>query len=282
VKYPDTFRVKPGSKVRLGGIDANSTGEEKSKAAARDELATMGERLAELQELMYVEGKRSLLIVLQAMDAGGKDGTVNHVISYMNPQGVTVYPFKIPSAEESAHDYLWRVHKVTPAKGHVAVFNRSHYEDVLVVRVDGLAPEEVWSRRYQEINAFEKLLSDNGTHILKFYLHIDRQEQLDRFKNRLDDPKKHWKVSEADYAKRELWDKYREAYEDAISKCSAEHAPWYVIPANHKWFRDLAISRILVKTLESLDMDYPALSADIGEVRRLYHEAVREEAQSAS
>jgi PPK2 family polyphosphate:nucleotide phosphotransferase len=262
--------------VNLSTVDADSTGEEKNKAAARDEAARLGERLADLQELMYVEGKRSLLIVLQAMDAGGKDGTVNHVISFMNPQGVRVQAFKVPSAEELAHDYLWRVHKVAPAKGHVVVFNRSHYEDVLVVRVDGLAPKEVWSRRYDEINAFEKYLSDNGTHIVKFYLHIDKKEQLDRFKDRLDDSRKHWKVSEADYAKRELWDEYQKAYEDAITRCSTKHAPWYIIPANHKWFRNLAISRILVKAFESLDMKYPALSADIREVRRLYHEAVEE------
>jgi PPK2 family polyphosphate:nucleotide phosphotransferase len=276
VNYPDTFRVEPGTAVKLSRIDADSTGDDKDKAAARDELVTLGERLAELQELMYAESKRSLVIVLQAMDAGGKDGTVNHVISSMNPQGVTVHPFKVPSTEELAHDYLWRIHKVTPRKGHVAVFNRSHYEDVLVVRVHGLVPKEVWSKRYDEINAFEKHLSGNGTHIVKFFLHIDKKEQLERFRDRLEDPAKQWKIAESDYTERELWDHYQGAYEDAISKCSTEWAPWYVIPANHKWFRNLAISRILVGALESMDMQFPASSVDIQEIKRLYEAAVAE------
>ncbi len=276
MKYPDTFQVKPGTTVKLSRIDADSTGDDKDKTAARDELVTLGERLAELQELMYAESKRSLVIVLQAMDAGGKDGTVNHVISSMNPQGVTVHPFKVPSTEELAHDYLWRIHKVTPRKGHVAVFNRSHYEDVLVVRVHGLVPKKVWSGRYDEINAFEKHLSDNGTHIVKFFLHIDKKEQLERFKDRLEDPTKHWKIAESDYSERERWDEYQKAYEDALSKCSTEYAPWYVIPANRKWFRNLAISRILVKALESMDMQFPAPSADIQEIKRLYEAAVAE------
>jgi PPK2 family polyphosphate:nucleotide phosphotransferase len=274
--YPDTFRVKPGTTVNLSRIGAGLDGEKKDKAAAREEVRELGKRLADLQELMYAESKRSLLIVLQAMDAGGKDGTVTHVISSMNPQGVTVHPFKVPSAEELAHDYLWRVHKVTPAKGRVAVFNRSHYEDVLVVRVHGLVSKDVWSRRYDEINAFEKHLSDNGTHIAKFFLHIDKKEQLERFKDRLEDSAKHWKIAESDYTERELWDEYQKAYEDALSKCSTDWAPWYVIPANHKWFRNLAISRILVKMLESMSMEFPAPAADIGEIRRLYEMAVAE------
>lgn len=276
MKYPDTFRVKPGATVKLSRIDPDSTGDVKDKATAREELDNLSGRLADLQELMYAESKRSLLIVLQATDAAGKDGTVSHVISSMNPQGVTVYAFRAPSAEELAHDYLWRVHKVAPAKGQVAVFNRSHYEDVLVVRVDGLVPERVWSKRYDEINAFEKHLSDNGAHIVKFFLHIDKKEQLGRFKDRLEDPTKNWKVSAADYAKRELWDDYQKAYEDAISRCSTEYAPWYVIPANHKWFRNLAISRVLVEMLESMDMQFPPPSADLGEIRRLYEEALEE------
>lgn len=275
--YPDEFRVKPGVKLDLGNLDASSTGGEDGKDAALEELEDLGKRLAELQELMYAECERSLLIVLQAMDAGGKDGTVNHVISSMNPQGVTVYPFKVPSAEELAHDYLWRIHRVVPRKGHVAVFNRSHYEDVLVVRVHGLVPQAVWSKRYEEINAFEKHLSDNGTHVVKFFLHIDENKQLERFKDRLDDPTKHWKIAESDYTEREFWDDYQEAYEDAISRCSTEYAPWYVIPSNRKWFRNLAISRTLVRALESLDMRFPAPSVDMEEIKRLYHKAAKED-----
>jgi PPK2 family polyphosphate:nucleotide phosphotransferase len=276
VKYPDTFRVKPGTEVKLRQIDADSTGDCEDRACAEQELAELTRRLAELQLLMFAECKWSLLMVLQAMDGGGKDGTVSHVISSMNPQGVTVQQFKVPSAEEMAHDYLWRAHKVTPARGRVVVFNRSHYEDVLVVRVHGLVPKEVWSERYDQINDWEEHLAENGTLVMKFYLHIDKNEQLARFKDRLDDPTKHWKVSAGDYAERALWDQYQEAYEDAISKCSTECAPWFVIPANRKWFRNLAISRILVETLASLNMQFPAPSVDIQEIRRLYEAAAKE------
>jgi PPK2 family polyphosphate:nucleotide phosphotransferase len=273
MKNLDMFRVEPGTKVKLDQIDAGYKGDYKDQTAVLDELAKLGKRLTELQYLMYAECKRSFLIVLQAVDGGGKDGTVNHVIASMNPQGATVQPFKVPSAEELAHDYLWRVHKVTPAKGRVVVFNRSHYEDVLVVRVHDLVPKEVWTKHFDEINAFERLLADNGTRIVKFYLHIDKKEQLARFKQRLDDPAKQWKISEADYKEREFWDDYQRAYEDAISKCSTDYAPWYVIPANHKWFRNLTISRILVETFESMGMRFPAPSVDIEEIRRQYHAA---------
>ena len=276
MKYPDMFRVEPGTKVKLSQMEAGDTGDNRDEAAAQDELGRLTKRLAELQYLLYAESKRSFLIVLQAMDAGGKDGTVRHVIGSMNPQNATVQPFKVPSVEEMAHDYLWRVHKVTPATGQVVVFNRSHYEDVLVVRVHDLVPKEIWSERYDEINAFEKLLSDNGTHIIKFFLHIDKKEQLARFKQRLEDPTKQWKISESDYKEREFWDDYQKAYEAAISKCSTEDAPWYVIPANHKWFRNLVVSRILVKTLESMDMQFPQPSVNVEEIRRQYHVAVEE------
>ena len=276
MKYPDMFRVEPGTRVKLSQIDPDYKGDDKDQSAVQDELAKLTKRLAELQYLMYAECKRSFLIVLQAVDGGGKDGTVNHVIASMNPQGATVQPFKVPSAEELAHDYLWRVHKVTPAKGRVVVFNRSHYEDVLVVRVHGLVPPEVWSGRYDEINAFEKLLSDNGTHIIKFFLYIDKKEQLARFKQRLEDPAKQWKISESDYKEREFWDAYQNAYEDAISKCSTADAPWYIIPANHKWCRNMAISRILVATMESMGMQFPAPSVNIEEIRRQYHTAAKE------
>ncbi|HEY5529395.1 MAG TPA: polyphosphate kinase 2 family protein [Thermoleophilia bacterium] len=273
MKYPDMFRVEPGTRVKLSQIDPDYKGDDKDQSAVQDELAKLTKRLAELQYLMYAECKRSFLIVLQAVDGGGKDGTVNHVIASMNPQGATVQPFKVPSAEDLAHDYLWRIHKVTPAKGRVVVFNRSHYEDVLVVRVHGLVPPEVWSGRYDEINAFEKLLSDNGTHIIKFFLYIDKKEQLARFKQRLEDPAKQWKISESDYKEREFWDAYQNAYEDAISKCSTADAPWYIIPANHKWCRNVAISRILVATMESMGMQFPAPSVNIEEIRRQYHAA---------
>jgi len=204
-------------------------------------------------------------------------GTISHVLGAMNPQGCRVYGFKTPSAEELAHDYLWRIHQATPRKGYVAVFNRSHYEDVLVVRVHKLVPKEVWSKRYDEINSFERQLSNEGTHILKFYLHIDKEEQLARFKQRLDDSARHWKISESDYAEREYWQEYEEAYQDALSKCSTAYAPWYVIPSNHKWFRNLAVSQIIADTLESFDMEFPAPTANLEEIRRKYHAALKEE-----
>jgi len=191
----------------------------------------------------------------------------------MNPQGCAVHGFKTPSAEELAHDYLWRVHRVTPAKGQVTIFNRSHYEDVLVVRVHDLVPKKVWSKRYDEINAFEQYLVENGTHVVKFFLHIDAAEQLARFKQRLDDPARHWKISESDYSERALWDQYQAAFEDALEKCSTERAPWYVIPANHKWFRNLAVSQILVETLDSLGMKMPPPRVDLAEIRAKYHAA---------
>lgn len=275
--YAKKFRVEPNSKVKLGEIDAGYKGEHEDKDSAQPELEKYAKRLHDLQYLIYAENKRSLLIILQGMDAAGKDGTISHVLTAMNPQGCRVYGFKTPSAEELAHDYLWRVHQVTPRKGYVVVFNRSHYEDVLVVRVHNLVPKEVWSKRYDEINAFERQLSDNGTHILKFYLHIDKEEQLARFKDRLDDPDRHWKISESDYAEREYWHDYQEAYEEAISKCSTDYAPWYIIPANHKWFRNLAVSQLLVDTLGSLNMKFPAPTVNIGEIKKKYHAALEEE-----
>ena len=194
----------------------------------------------------------------------------------MNPQGCRVQAFKTPSAEEAAHDFLWRIHQAVGAKGTVTVFNRSHYEDVLVARVHNLVPKEVWSLRYDYINAFERELADNGTHILKFFLYISQQEQLTRFKERLDDPTKQWKISLSDYREREFWDDYIEAYEDALHKCSTHHAPWFVIPSNHKWYRNLAISQILVEHLEALKMEFPQPTVDLKQVRRKYHNAKKE------
>jgi PPK2 family polyphosphate:nucleotide phosphotransferase len=274
--YSKKFGVEKDSRVKLDEIDPNYKGDHEDKTAAQGELEKHAQRLSELQYLLYAEDKRSLLIILQALDAAGKDGTINHVFASMNPQGCRVYGFKEPSAEELAHDYLWRIHQATPPKGYVAIFNRSHYESVLVERVHDLVPKEVWSKRYDEINNFEKELVDNGTHIIKFYLHIDKEEQLARFKQRLEDPKRHWKISETDYTEREYWDQYQKAYEEAISKCSTNHAPWYIIPANHKWFRNLAVSQILVNTLESLNMKFPAPKVNIEAIRKEYHAAKEE------
>jgi len=275
--YCKRFRVEPDSKVDLSKVDAGFKDQHESHAHAMPEIETYRKKLYDLQYLMYAEDKRSLLICLQGRDAAGKDGTINHVLGAMNPQGCTVTGFKVPSREEAAHDFLWRYHKAAPGRGQVAIFNRSHYEDVLVVRVHNLVPEDVWSKRYEHINHFERMLSANGTHILKFYLHIDPEEQLERFKQRLDDPTRHWKISDGDYAERPFWDAYTEAFEDALSKCSTEHAPWFIIPSNHKWFRNLAISRIVVEALQALDMKFPEPTVDINAIRKKYHMIVQEE-----
>jgi PPK2 family polyphosphate:nucleotide phosphotransferase len=230
-------------------------------------------RITHLQYMLYAEKKHALLIVLQGIDAAGKDGTCWHVMTAMNPQGTSVTGFKQPTEEQRRHDFLWRVHPHAPGLGEVAIFNRSHYEDVLVVRVHGLAPKKVWSARYALINDFEKLLADSGTTIVKFFLSISAEEQLERFKQRLDDPRRQWKISDSDYKERERWDDYIEAYEDMLEKCSTRHAPWYVIPSNHKWFRNLAISRIIADTLEDLGMKMPAPSVDLDLIRRQYHAA---------
>jgi len=233
--------------------------------------------MAKLQYLLYADGNQSLLVVLQALDAGGKDGVVRHVFSAMNPQGTSVVGFKQPSRLEASHDFLWRAHLQTPGKGEVMIFNRSHYEDVLVVRVHKLVPKSVWSERYELINDFEKMLVENGTRILKFYLHISPQEQLKRFEQRLDDPSRHWKISETDYSERELWSDYIEAFEEAMERTSTKHAPWYVIPSNHKWFRNLAISEIVADTLEDMHLKLPPTNVDIADISRKYHAAVAAE-----
>jgi PPK2 family polyphosphate:nucleotide phosphotransferase len=276
MNYKEKFGVKPGSIVKLDKIDAAFKDKHEDQTSALEEIEKYTQHLRELQYLLYAEDKRSLLIILQAMDAGGKDGTINHVLGSMNPQGAKVYGFKVPSAEEAAHDFLWRIHQAAPRRGQVAIFNRSHYEDVLVTRVHDFVPKKVWSKRYDLINNFEKSLVDNGTHILKFYLHISADEQLRRFKQRLDDPARRWKISESDYKEREYWDEYTKAFEDALSECSTEHAPWHIIPANHKWFRNLAVSQIVVETLESLKMKYPKPTIDINEIREKYHKAEEE------
>src|SRR5271157_6111187 len=275
--YRKKFVVEPGAKVRLSKIDPSYKGKHETHEEAADEIAKHLQRMDKLQYLLYADGSQSLLVVLQALDAAGKDGTVRHVFSGMNPQGTFVFGFKQPSREEAAHDFLWRAHLRTPGKGEVVVFNRSHYEDVLVVRVHKLVPHSVWSKRYELINEFETMLSRNGTTILKFFLHISPEEQLLRFKQRLDDPSRHWKISENDYTERELWGDYISAYEDAISKTSTKHAPWFIIPANNKWFRNLAIAKIVVETLESLGMKFPEPTVNIKEIARKYHHAELEE-----
>ncbi|MHB8954138.1 MAG: polyphosphate kinase 2 family protein [Pirellulaceae bacterium] len=267
------FMVGPGDSVKLDEIDAHYTGALDSRKEADRQLEAYGESLRDLQYRMYAENKRSLLIVLQGRDAAGKDGTIRHVFGAMNPQGCTVTSFKVPTSVEAAHDFLWRCHAAVPARGQVTIFNRSHYEDVLVVRVRQLASKATWSRRYDHINAFEELLADNHTQILKFFLHIDREEQLERFGKRIDDPTKHWKISDADYSEREYWDAYTRAFEDALEKCSPQHAPWYVIPSNRKWFRNLAIAQIVVETMKEMNMQFPEPLADMQEIRRKYHAA---------
>ncbi len=263
----EQYRVQPGSSVDLASRDprdasAFSGGKQAGKAQAKQDNAV----LEHLQELLYAEGKHKLLVVLQAMDTGGKDGTIRHVFDGTNPQGVKVASFKKPTPEELAHDYLWRVHPHTPGRGEIAIFNRSHYEDVLVVRVHDLVPEAVWSRRYDHIVAFEKLLADEGTTILKFFLHISKDEQRQRLQARADDPTKHWKFSFGDLEERKLWDDYLAAYEAAISQTSTDFAPWYIIPADRKWYRNLVITRIIVQTLEALDMSYPPPEGDLTDV----------------
>jgi len=275
MNYLERFKVAPGSKVRLKKIDASFTDPHESHKSAAEKIAHYQKRLCELQDLLYAGRRHSLLVCLQALDTGGKDGTIRHVLGAMNPQGCRVAAFKQPSAEELAHDFLWRAHKAAPAQGEVVIFNRSHYEDLLVVRVHNLVPREIWSRRYDQINDFEKGLAAHDTHILKFYLHISKEEQLKRFKDRLDDPTKRWKISEADYKERGFWNDYVAAYEEALSRCSTNHAPWFVIPANHKWFRDLAIARIVVDHLETLEMKYPEPTVDLEHIRREYHAAAK-------
>ncbi len=252
------YLIKPEEKVKLSKWDPSETRDfEGGKKDGLAEIAKLNAKLEALQELLFAEHKHKVLIVLQAMDTGGKDGTIRHVFEGVNPQGVRVASFKVPTEEELDHDYLWRVHKVTPRKGEMVIFNRSHYEDVLVVRVHKLVPPEVWKKRFDQINQFERLLAENGTTILKFYLHIDLDEQKERLQARLDEPDKRWKFSLGDLDERKLWPAYMQAYEDVLSKTSTKYAPWYIIPANRKWYRDLVISSVLVDTLEGLKMKYP-------------------------
>jgi PPK2 family polyphosphate:nucleotide phosphotransferase len=277
----DRFIVQPGARVKLANIDPSYCGAYQSPEMALPEIRRHVQKLDWLQYVMYAEKKHSLLVVLQGLDAGGKDGLVRHIVTSMNPAGIRVIAFKQPTPEHLAHDFLWRLHSHAPAKGEVAIFNRSHYEDVLVVRVHQLAPVKVWSKRYDLINDFERLLAvDNNTTVLKFFLYISKEEQLARFKRRLDDPARRWKISEADYQEREHWDKYVEAFEDMLHKTSTQHAPWFVIPSNYKWFRDLAVSQIITRTFEDLEMTLPEPAVDIARIRLRYHAEVEANAEA--
>ena len=263
----DLLRVAPGTRPELEAIDPAATpGFDGEKDTARDRLKDLRQELAAFQERLWAEQGQSLLIVLQALDAGGKDGLIRKVITAFNPQGTRVTGFGVPTEEELRHDFLWRVHAAVPGKGRIGVFNRSHYEDVLVVRVKELVPKSVWEQRYEQINSFEATLAASGTRIVKVYLHIGRDEQRERFQKRLDNPEKHWKWSSGDLETRDRWDDFQSAYADAMERCSTVHAPWFVVPANHKWYRDLAVAEILVEAAREMDPQWPEVQEDLSAV----------------
>lgn len=259
-------QLQPGKHVKIGDLPTRADGFCDDRKQAEKEFKALRHELVELQSRVYAEDKHSVLIVFQAMDAGGKDGTIRKVFSGVNPQGVRVQSFKAPTKEELSHDYLWRIHKVVPKRGMFGVFNRSHYEDVLVVRVESLVPETIWQKRYEQINEFEQLLSETGTKILKFFLHISPEEQKERFQARLSDPTKHWKFSLDDLEKRKKWDAYMEAYQAALTNCTTKCAPWHVIPADQKWYRNLAIARTIVQAIRQLDPQFPQQEDDLSKV----------------
>lgn len=260
----EKYLVKPDSKVDLHKIDPSERelfqdGGKEESFEAFNELQV---ELQHLQKLLYAENKHRVLVVIQAMDTGGKDGCVRHVFSRIDPQGIIVRPFKKPTEEELAHDFLWRVHEQVPRNGQMVIFNRSHYEDILAVKVKKIFPDKVWKRRYRHVVEFERMLAEEGTTIVKIYLHISKDEQKERLESRLVNPDKHWKFNPDDLKDRALWDDFMETYEDLISKTSTEHAPWYVVPANRKWYRNLVVARIMVDTLKQLDMKFPAITWD--------------------
>ncbi len=258
--------VKPGTKVSLKKYDPDDKGRFRHHDQAEDHLREQLEELNKLQYLLYAERKHALLIILQGMDTSGKDGTIRHVMSGMTPQGVRVSSFKAPTEEELAHDFLWRVHQVVPRHGDIGIFNRSHYEDVLVVRVHESVPRRVWESRYEQINQFEKMLTENRTIILKFFLHISKAEQKDRLRTRLKDPNRNWKLTLKDVEERRYWSDYCKAYEVALTRCSTDWAPWHIVPANHKWYRNLIVAETVVKTLRDLDMKFPRPSEDLSKI----------------
>jgi PPK2 family polyphosphate:nucleotide phosphotransferase len=263
---PEIHRLEPGRPVRLAGTSTRGRDFHTDRTAAEAEFAALRDDFIALQERLYAEDKRQLLLVFQAIDGGGKDGVIRNILSGVNPQGVRVTSFKVPTRPELARDFLWRIHQAVPGTGMIGVFNRSHYEDVLVVRVHNLVPEAVWRPRYDHINNFEKLLVDSGTTILKFYLHISKEEQRRRFQARLDDPRKHWKFSLEDVAKRQEWDDYVLAFEEMLNRCTTTWAPWHIIPGDQKWYRNLAVMRAIVDALQKMDPQFPAIKEDLSGV----------------
>src|SRR4051812_26537563 len=258
--------IKPGTRVRLKDYPPDDTGDFQDADQASEETKKLCAELNELQYLLYAENRRSLLIILQGMDTSGKDGAIRKVLSDLSPLGVQIKAFKAPNEEELAHDFLWRVHQAVPRKGYLGVFNRSQYEDVLVVRVHNLVQRPVWKARYDQINQFEKILVKNNTVILKFFLHISKEEQKQRLLARLKDPTRYWKFSLGDIEERRHWKAYRKAYEEALSRCSTKWAPWHIVPANHKWYRDYMVAKTLVETLRALNMKFPEPSIDLSKV----------------
>ncbi|WP_395331795.1 PPK2 family polyphosphate kinase [Novosphingobium sp. BL-8H] len=269
--FAGKYRVDTHDKVRLGALKTR-TADGIERNPAKSKTRKLVETIGQFQYLLYAGADRSLLVVLQGPDASGKDGLIRHVFSGVNPQGVKVTPFGEPSKAEASHDFLWRVHLRTPAKGEIAIFNRSHYEGVLAERVRKLVSREIWAERYAMINSFESLLAENGTEILKFYLHISPEEQLNRFRRRLEDKSRHWKIDEADYDDRKLWREYQTAAEEMLGRTSTKIAPWYVIPSDHKWFRNYAVSRIILRSLRRMQLRTPPVQADIQEIKRKFHD----------
>lgn len=264
----NAYRIKPGEKVHLDQFDADDKSQwQGGKDRAKERLQELRQKLVGLQEALYAEHRHKVLVVFQAIDGGGKDGTIRSVFEGVNPQGVRVASFKVPTPPEADRDFLWRVHQQVPARGEIVVFNRSHYEEVLVVRVHKLAPEEAWKRHYRQINEFERMLSEEGTRILKFYLHIDLKEQAQRFLERIDDPTKQWKFNPSDLEERKLWPEYMRAFEDVLEKTSTEDAPWYAVPANANWYRDLVVMEAIVDALKDLDPQYPPATENIQQYR---------------
>jgi PPK2 family polyphosphate:nucleotide phosphotransferase len=269
-KYCKKFLAAPGKRFKIHKADPGFTDPDVDKDESRKALEANRERIADGHMRLYAEKRQSLLIVLQGLDTAGKDSIVSHILRSVNPLGCRVSNFKQPSAEEAAHDFLWRAHRVTPDRGAIAVFNRSHYEGVLVERVHGFIDKKELKQRYRQINDFERLLAETGTTIVKFFLNISKGEQLSRFEERLDNPAKQWKISEADYKERDYWDDYMKAYEEMLSECSVKHAPWYVIPSDHKWFRDLAASQILAETFDDMKIAAPKPTVDLKTIEELY------------
>ncbi len=259
---PQPLRIKPGKPCRLKDLDAAAQSEKFDKSSAKKEIRANARVIADLARRLYAESRRSVLLVLQGMDTSGKDGTIRTIMKGVNPQSCQVVSFKKPTEEELGHDFLWRIHRAVPRRGNIGIFNRSHYEDVLVVRVHDLVPEKIWSRRYEQINEFEQLLSESGTELIKCFLHITKDAQRERLQERIDTPEDHWKFNPADLEERKLWNDYQKAYEDAIEKCNTSNAPWYIIPSNKKWYRNLIVSHLLRNRLEAMNPQFPPANVD--------------------